>query len=40
MAALQADEAMEQGDLDAARKWQEVVKRINILLERPYGSLN
>jgi IS4 transposase len=40
MAALKADEAMEQADLDAAQRWREVVRRINTLLERPYGPLN
>ena len=40
VAALKADEALEQGNLDGAQRWREVVKRINILLERPYGPLN
>jgi hypothetical protein len=40
MAAMKAYEATDRSDLDDARKWREVVKRINILLERPYGPLN
>jgi hypothetical protein len=40
MAALEADGAMYNGDCSGAAKWREVVKRINILLERPYGPLH
>ena len=40
IAALQADAAMDEADLDGAARWREVVKRINILLERPYGPVN
>ena len=40
MAALEADAAMFDADLDGSRRWREVVKRINILLERPYGPMH
>ena len=40
MAAQKADEALELSDLDAAHRWRAIVRRINILLERPYGPLH
>ena len=40
VAAQKADERMEQADLDGVHKWLAVVKRINILLERPHGPLH
>ena len=40
IAAQKADEALELADVDAAHRWRTIVKRINILLERPYGPLH
>lgn len=40
MAARKADELFGQSDLDGAHHWRVVVRRINILLERPYGPLH
>ena len=40
VAAQKADELFEQGDLDGAHRWRTIVRRINILLERPYGPLH
>jgi hypothetical protein len=40
MAALKADGAMERANLDEARKWQEVIKRMTVLPERPHGPLH
>ena len=39
-AAQRADELLEQGDYDGMRHWCDVVERIGVLLERPYGPLN
>ena len=36
-AAQKADELMEKADLDGAHYWRAVVRRINILRERPYS---
>lgn len=40
LAAQKADEYLEQADLDQAHRWRTIVKRIGILLERPYGPLH
>jgi hypothetical protein len=40
VAAQEADASLDETDPVAARRWREVVKRINILLERPYRPSN
>jgi hypothetical protein len=40
MAAQKADQPFEDVALDEAHRWRIVVRRINILLERPYGPLH
>lgn len=40
VAAQKADELFEEGDLHGAHRWRTILKRINILLERPYGPLH
>jgi hypothetical protein len=37
---MRADELMAAGDLDGARNFQAIVRRINQLLEAPAGELN
>jgi hypothetical protein len=39
-AAMRADALMGEGDLDGARNWRLIVKRINDLLARPAGAAN
>jgi hypothetical protein len=40
IAAMRADELLAEGDLAGARNYQEIVRRINRLLEMPAGPLN
>jgi hypothetical protein len=40
VAAMRADELLAAGDLDGARNFQAVVRRINELLETPSGPLH
>ena len=39
IAAMRADELMSDGDMQGARTFQMIVKRINQLLEPPSGSI-
>ena len=39
LAAMRADEKVEACDLDGARTWRAIVKRINELLATPTGAL-
>jgi hypothetical protein len=40
LAAMRADELLAAGDLDGARNFQAIVRRINRLLEQPTGKLH
>jgi len=40
IAAMRADELQTAGDLEGARNFRAIVKRINLLLELPSGPLN
>jgi len=40
IAAMRADELMSEGDMQCARTFQMIVKRINQLLEPPSGPLH
>ena len=40
VAAMRADELLAQGDMDGARNFQAIVRRINQLLETPTGLLH
>jgi hypothetical protein len=40
IAAMRADELLAEGDLAGARNYQEIVRRINQLLEMPAGPLH
>lgn len=40
VAAQKADDLLGEADLDGAHRWRIVVRRINILLERPCGPLH
>ena len=40
IAAQEADRAFDDVDLDQAHRWRIIVRRINVLLERPYGPLH
>jgi hypothetical protein len=40
IAAMRADELLSEGDLEGARTFQMIVRRINELLEPPSGALH
>jgi hypothetical protein len=40
LAAMRADELLASGDLEGARNFQAIVRRINELLEPPSGPLH
>lgn len=40
LAAIRADELMEQGELDGAANFRAIVRRINQLLAKPSGPLH
>lgn len=40
LAAMRADELLAEGDMEGARTFQAIVRRINELLAKPEGLLN
>jgi hypothetical protein len=40
VAAMQADELLDAGDVDGVRNYQAIIRRINKLLEPAAGALN